>query len=170
MPLPVCTEKYRDRNQFWENSLTGYPKWLECEFPQTAIIHHPLQTPLEIWDFSASSKTFDYTQYLKNNSNKFNGYTPPELGEKVHQCFSPRYMESIWVARDLNNNKITIHHDTFRLTANANIILQKKPKETRPTPYATRVCMAYPFALLLRYASHINIRRIGCRGGGGTHL
>lgn len=65
MPLPVCTEKYRDRNQFWENSLTGYPKWLECEFPQTAIIHYPLQTPLEIWDFSASSKTFDYTQYLK---------------------------------------------------------------------------------------------------------
>ena len=65
MPLPVCTEKFRGKNQFWENTLTGYPKWLECGFPHSAVKHHPSGTPLEIWYFSVSSGTFDYIQYLR---------------------------------------------------------------------------------------------------------
>lgn len=160
MPLPLCAEKFRDKDQFWESSLTGAPKWLKCGFPQAAAKHVPVGTHMEVWDFSIVSGNYDYTKYLKNNSDKFNKYIPPGLGQKVQRWFSPGYVEPIWVSRDPKTNAIISHHELFRLAASANMILQKRPKRKNSVPLATRACVAYPFALLMGYTSQINITHV----------
>lgn len=43
------------------------------------------------------------------------------------------------------------------MTASANVILQKRPKETVSIPYAVRSCVSYPFAILLGHPMHVNI-------------
>lgn len=41
VPLPPYIQKFRDKNQFWDSSLTKYPAWLQCSFPHTATWYTP---------------------------------------------------------------------------------------------------------------------------------
>ena len=131
MPLPVCTKKYRDINQFWNGNSNTHPRWLSCGFKYIPASKHTAEgTNLEIWDFSISSGGYDYSQYFKRLSDmgliKYKNYTNKDNTQKLQRWFSPGYVEPLWVARDPIKNLTATHYDLFRLAASANIILQKK--------------------------------------------
>ncbi|XP_028715356.1 endogenous retrovirus group K member 19 Env polyprotein-like isoform X2 [Peromyscus leucopus] len=41
IPITPCIQKYRDKDQFWDSSLSKFPAWLTCGFPNAAAWYEP---------------------------------------------------------------------------------------------------------------------------------
>lgn len=158
MPLDSCISKYRDKDQFWDASLTQAPTWLTCGFSHAAMRFAPRgEHDVTIWDYSASSGDKQYENVIKTKKEDFHGYTWVGMGEKLTRWFSPGFVESIWVAE--KGNETVIHPSLFRLIAASNMLIEKRPNKTKSEPIGLRACVSYPYAILLGEVGLVNIRQ-----------
>lgn len=150
MPTTPCELKFptSKSDELWDSSLTKNPTWLSCGFHNSATFYDPDNLGLRIWDFSNSicKRSWNLEHYI-NAVDRFHGYRYERHGEPLRRWFSPGYVEPILYAR--KGNKIRKHLDLFRLSAAANMILEKRPNQTKSEPISVKACVAYPNALLL---------------------
>ncbi|XP_049996119.1 endogenous retrovirus group K member 25 Env polyprotein-like [Alexandromys fortis] len=166
LPIDPCIGKYRDKNQFWDSSLSKFPTWLACGFSDSAMWVRPVDYDYEIWDYSNSNSGVKrsngkglYEDYIDTHKDKYHNYAWTGLGEPLRRWFSPGFVEPYWFAK--HENKTRKHTDLFRLVAAANMFLEKKPNHTKSEPVGLKACIAYPNALLLAQATFVNISQEG---------
>ena len=107
MPLANCLQKYHDKDQFW-NALITMLKWLQCGFGQAAMFS-PFGSQDQILDYSIANPNYNYSSYLKNNSQCFR--MPNSLKEPLKKWFTPGWVMPTLASHSPFHNRTGIQPD-----------------------------------------------------------
>lgn len=122
---------------------------------QRAQVFQPKSSDVKIYDWSASSPHFDYKNYFKTKSQKFNHTEGMYTSSPIHRWFSPRWVTPIFQS-ELPNGKVSYFPDLFRLIAATNMVLLTRPGKT-PEPFNIRACINAPHAILVGNSNTLTI-------------